>query len=366
VTVVGGGSYTPTLEFATLEITTTGGNGDIDAGVTLLQSGSFQGNDRSGSDGKLTANVAPGTYQIRGNGNVGTDPSVGDRAEVVENVTVNGNITYTPSLIFATVKIETQSGTQSIAGQVDIRKSGSYIGGDSTGNDGKLTANIAPGAYSVESDYQNTQLSDISTFGTQSTTLATIDYATNTVTFSQINTSKNTAPSTNIVYNPKSPTTGDTVGFDGSQSSDSDGSISFYEWDLDGDGTIEKTGQIVSKSFSTGGNYPIKLIVTDNDGATDSTQVIVSVSQQSSTPPGNSPSLRDLTGNGQAATDPDGDGVYEDINGDGKANLLDLQPFFKIAKPGGKSVSSPAALDFNGDGSPTLRDLRPFFKEISP
>jgi hypothetical protein len=73
----------------------------------------------------------------------------------------------------------------------------------------------------------------------------------------------------------------------------------------------------------------------------------------------------DLTGNGQAATDPDNDGVYEDINGDGSADLRDLQPFFDLVRP---SASTPqtSALDMNGDGQVGLRDLQPFFNEVRP
>jgi hypothetical protein len=74
----------------------------------------------------------------------------------------------------------------------------------------------------------------------------------------------------------------------------------------------------------------------------------------------------DLTGDGRPATDPDSDGVYEDINGDGSADLRDLQPFFNLVKPGGSPLSSPRFVDFNGDGSAGLRDLQPFFNEVRP
>jgi hypothetical protein len=67
----------------------------------------------------------------------------------------------------------------------------------------------------------------------------------------------------------------------------------------------------------------------------------------------------DLTGNGQVAKDIDSDGLYEDINGDGNANLRDLQPFFATVRP---STPTPSTmpLDFNGDGTVDLRDLQPF------
>ena len=46
-----------------------------------------------------------------------------------------------------------------------------------------------------------------------------------------------------------------------------DGAISSLEWDLDGDGTFERTGPSVSTSFGTTGPHPVTLRVTDNLGA---------------------------------------------------------------------------------------------------
>lgn len=56
---------------------------------------------------------------------------------------------------------------------------------------------------------------------------------------------------------------------DASPSSDPDGSIVGYEWDVGADGTIDATGQTATLSAPSGTD--VKLIVTDNDGATNST-----------------------------------------------------------------------------------------------
>jgi PKD repeat protein len=56
--------------------------------------------------------------------------------------------------------------------------------------------------------------------------------------------------------------------FDGSGSTDSDGSIASYAWDF-GDGQ-SGTGAKPSHTYSAAGTYTVKLTVTDNDGATDS------------------------------------------------------------------------------------------------
>ncbi|MET4136513.1 LamG-like jellyroll fold domain-containing protein, partial [Pseudarthrobacter sp. PvP090] len=64
------------------------------------------------------------------------------------------------------------------------------------------------------------------------------------------------------------------VAFDGSGSSDADGSVASYAWDF-GDGTAAGTGQTVSHTFGQAGTYTVRLTVTDNNGATgESTQSI--------------------------------------------------------------------------------------------
>ena len=68
--------------------------------------------------------------------------------------------------------------------------------------------------------------------------------------------------------------TGEPVNFDASGSSDPDGTIAKYEWDLDGNGSYEtNTGATAtaSQSYATPGNRTIGLRVTDDDGATATT-----------------------------------------------------------------------------------------------
>ncbi|MDH3805090.1 MAG: PKD domain-containing protein, partial [Gammaproteobacteria bacterium] len=90
------------------------------------------------------------------------------------------------------------------------------------------------------------------------------DSASTTATIDPI---PNVAPTSNP-NGPYSGTVGTPVSFDGSGSTDSDGTIVSYAWDFgDGNGGA---GISPSHTYAAAGLYTVTLIVTDNDGATDS------------------------------------------------------------------------------------------------
>lgn len=88
----------------------------------------------------------------------------------------------------------------------------------------------------------------------------------------------NAKPSPLFSVSNKSPDTGETVKLDASASSDSDGSISSYDWNL-GNG-VSKSGKTIQFEYNNPGTYEIELVVQDDANAIAKTTEKVAVSGQ--------------------------------------------------------------------------------------
>ncbi|MFB6290224.1 MAG: PKD domain-containing protein [Candidatus Bipolaricaulia bacterium] len=88
---------------------------------------------------------------------------------------------------------------------------------------------------------------------------------------------RNRSPQADFEYNPRNPSVGEVVQFDGTLSSDPDGYISSWSWDFNGDGNTDRTGRVVWNSFSTSGTRTVRLTVRDNQGATSTTSKTIQV-----------------------------------------------------------------------------------------
>jgi PKD repeat protein len=100
------------------------------------------------------------------------------------------------------------------------------------------------------------------------------DGATSTCTATATITPPNQPPSCDA-NGPYSGDVGTPIQFDGSGSSDSDGTIVSYAWDF-GDGSTG-TGVNPTHTYNTDGNFTVTLCVTDDDGAESCCEATVTV-----------------------------------------------------------------------------------------
>lgn len=157
-------------------------------------------------------------------------------------------------------------------------------------------------------------------------------------------------------YDPSNPTVGETVSFDAGESETSDGIITNYEWDFTDDGTVDAIGETTTYTYGHAGEYDVILTVTNEEGETDIATETVTVG--SSSAPG------DLTGNGNPPTDTTGDGLLNDVNGDGEFDITDVQVFFENLE-NNAIQNNPELFDFSQTGGDvTITDVQALFEQL--
>ena len=153
--------------------------------------------------------------------------------------------------------------------------------------------------------------------------LETKDANNNVDTITKTIDVKNNEPNANFVVDNSNPEINESITFE-SNADDIDGNIVSYKWDF-GDGNTD-SGKLVSHSFDNTGSFAVKLIVEDNDGATDTITKTVRVLNQNQKPKANfsfSPQSakagEKLSFNGSGSVDADGSiNGYTWIFGDGQ------------------------------------------------
>jgi PKD repeat protein len=136
------------------------------------------------------------------------------------------------------------------------------------------------GSYETDTGSTASAAKSYATAGERSVGLRVTDDSGSTAATTRTVTVQNAAPQASFTTSPNPALTGASVVFDASGSSDSDGTIAKYEWDLDGNGSYETdtgTTASTSKAFATPGNLTIGLRVTDNSGAGATTTRSLSV-----------------------------------------------------------------------------------------
>jgi PKD repeat protein len=145
------------------------------------------------------------------------------------------------------------------------------------------------------------------------------------------------------------------VTFDGSASSDPDGPEPFvdtnYDWDLDGNGSFETSGRIVTRKFETPGTRTIRLQVTDQNGTPSAVaEELLTVNNAAPTnvdftwqpegkPVGAAADLDRPVAFSASATDPEGQALaYAWDFGDGTPPVTGQNPTHTFRSAGNKSV----------------------------
>jgi PKD repeat protein len=160
-----------------------------------------------------------------------------------------------------------------------------------------------------------------------------------------------------VNYAPAEPKTVDQVAFDATNTELENSNPVSFEWEFENGETA--TGSTTTHTFDIPGQYAITLTVTDDTGETfQTTEYITAVSKSDGGGDGPPP----VTGE-NPPTDSDGDGLYEDINGDGDLTISDVQVLFQHLNS--SVVQNNAELfNFSGNDSTevTLGDVQALFQ----
>jgi hypothetical protein len=92
-------------------------------------------------------------------------------------------------------------------------------------------------------------------------------------------TQENQSPIANFTYTPENPVVTQIITFNASSAYDPGGTITKYEWNF-GDGNVTNTtGPIITHSYASEGDYTVNLKVTDDNGATNTTTKLITVTR---------------------------------------------------------------------------------------
>ncbi len=161
---------------------------------------------------------------------------------------------------------------------VDVNGTVNFSAAGSADLDGTITKYEwdldGDGTYEVESATTATTSRSYSTVGTRNARLRVTDnVGASTVSDVRAVVVTN-APTASFSLSPNPAASGQVVSFDASASTDTDGTIVKYEWDLDANGTYETnsgTTPTTSKSYTGPTTLMVKLRVTDNVGFSTTT-----------------------------------------------------------------------------------------------
>jgi PKD repeat protein len=203
-------------------------------------------------------------------------------------------------------------------------------------------------------------------FGHVPTDSATVGYFTDNET-APVTGNMPEAPSP--VVNDSNPVAeGQSVNLTGEHSTDDTG-IETYEWDFDGDGTIDATGVNQEHTFTDQGEYTVTVIVTDTTGLEDSATTTVSVHNVPPTARVGSNRGVDVdeqvTFDASGTTDPGDDELQHqwDVDGDGEYETTGVSPTHTYGSEGTYAVTMHVS---DGDGGADTANLSVNVQNVPP
>jgi len=259
---------------------------DVNINVWVPGEGFEEDWEETDEDGTyLMEGILPGTYTVEayltGYNPVEVNVNITEGATTEQNFTLENSSTGNISnQSIATAAIKRAGAPTASAGPDQEISLGTtlYVNAHDSTDDGTIESyawNFGDG----DVVYGVTQSHVYSTPGTYTVTLTVTDdeELTDTDTLTATVTSASSEPTANA-GNDQTVDLGNTLSFDGSASSDSDGEIVSYHWDFDD--ASESTEIKPSHKYSTAGTYAVTLEVTDDDGLKGTDTVTISVSGQ--------------------------------------------------------------------------------------
>jgi len=272
------------------------------------------------------------------------------------------------------------TGTAAVSFQAPLEGEGSVTFNNQTVTNGTTSVEVASANATVEF-YVNVSDSNGTVLGTTSTFIADTEHtnfsvnldsaltANQTLTASLHNASNDTdlaSDDASITVEPEDTTapTADaganqtvnvSVDFELNASGSSDDvGITSYEWDVDGDGTTDLTGETVTHNYSSAGNNTVTLTVTDAAGNNDTDTVTITVEAAQNVT---------LPGFDNPASSTDDDPQLEDTNGNGGLDIGDVQALFahRQSDPVQNNVDK---FDFNNNDQIDIGDVQALYQEF--
>ncbi|KQC04704.1 MAG: hypothetical protein APR53_02965 [Methanoculleus sp. SDB] len=136
----------------------------------------------------------------------------------------------------------------------------------------------------------------------------------------------------------------------------STGYITHLAWDFDNDGTTDSTDESPDHEYALSGTYTVKLTVTGPGGSDDEVKTdYITVTAV--------PALSPLPGYTNLPQDPDGDGLFEDVNGDSIFSFGDIRTFFEYYDAWIPANEPGECFDYDNNSMIGFGDVRALFTE---